>query len=314
MNSISCGCNNQADPFNTVQGALAYRSSQIAETTIVGEQNTDIEIRTADGDKVTLSSGIKFESSAVTYAELGRTGSGYRQSQGQIVSASASKNLELTIEGTLDEQEKRAIKEVLTTLFKMVKAFIAGKSDTEEIQNFGELSTISEVKADFDMHASITSAAKFSANHVAQTAVEEKPIIREAQTANRPAVSKRVDKLTDRMIKAVKDSDIEPLKILKRLNRRLAKSSRKFMNEEPTGWQRRQLRQAILEGFVRKLEKLPAENEAEIKKTDQDADNKEFNLSRPAILEKTASVSETILNVASQDFHFEVEYSAAQNS
>jgi len=86
------------------------------------------------------------------------------------------------------------------------------------------------------------------------------------------------------------------------------------MNEEPTGWQRRQLRQAILEGFVRKLEKLPAENEAEIKKTDQDADNKEFNLSRPAILEKTASVSETILNVASQDFHFEVEYSAAQNS
>jgi hypothetical protein len=314
MNSISCGCNNQTDPFNTVQGDLAYRSSQIAKTTIAGEQSTDIQIRTADGDKVTLSSDIKFESSAITYAELGRTGSSYSQSQGQIVSASATKNLELTIEGTLDEQEKREIKEVLTTLFKMVKDFITGLADTEEIKNFGKLSTISEVKADFDVHASITSAAQFSANHVAQTAVEEKPIIREAQTANRPAVSKRVDKLTDRMIKAVKDSDIEPSKILKRLNRRLAKSSRSFTNEGPDRWQRRQLRQAILEDFVRKLEKLSAENEAEIKKSDQDADNKKSNLSQPAILEKTASVSETILNVASQDFHFEVEYSAAQNS
>jgi len=314
MNGVSCHCNNQPGPFNAVQDNWAFQSSEISKTTIAGEQSTDIEIQTADGDKVTLSSDIKFESTAVTYDELGRTGSSYSRSQAQIVSASATSKIELTIEGTLDEQEKREIKEVLTNLFKMVKDYITGKAGTEEIQNFGNLTTISGVKADFDSHASITTAAQFSANHVARTAVADTPIGLEAQTANRPAVSKRVDKLTDRMIKAVKDSDIEPSRILERLNRRLSKSSRKAMNRGPAHWQRMQLRQAILEDFVRKLQELSAENEAKIKNSDQDADKKVSNPGEPAILEKTSSGSETILNVASQDIHFEVEYSAVGNS
>jgi len=83
MNGLSCSCNNQTDPFNAVQGNWAYQSSQIEKTTIAGEQSTDIEIQTADGDKVTLSSDIKFESTAVTYEELGRTSSSYSKSQVQ---------------------------------------------------------------------------------------------------------------------------------------------------------------------------------------------------------------------------------------
>jgi hypothetical protein len=314
MNGVSCHCNNQPGPFNAVQDNWAFQSSEISKTIIAGEQSTDIEIQTADGDKVTLSSDIKFESTAVTYDELGRTSSSYSRSQAQMVSASATSKLELTIEGTLDEQEKREIKEVLTNLFKMVKDYITGKADTEEIQNFGNLTTISGVKADFDIHASITTAAQFSTNHVARTAVADKPIILEAETANRPAVSKRVDKLTDRMIKAVKDSDIEPSRILERLNRRLSKSSRKSRNKGPAHWRKMQLRQAIMEDFVRKLQELSAKNEVKIKNTDQDAENKVSNPGGPAILAKTSSNSETILNVASQDFHFEVEYSAAQSN
>ena len=314
MNSVSCSCKNQPGPFNAVQDNWAYQSSEISKTRIAGEQSTDIEIQTADGDKVTLSSDIKFASTAVTYDEMGRTRSSYSRSQAQIVSAIASSKLELTVEGSLDEQEKREIKEVLANLFNMVEEYITGKADTEKIQSLGNLTTISGVKADFDIHASITTAAQFSAKHVARTAAADKPIIRETETANRPVVSKQVDKLTDRMIQAVKDSDLEPSKILNRLNRRLSKSSRKFMNERPSHLQRMQLRQAILEDFVRKLQELTAENEAKINNTDQDAENKESNPGGSAILETIASLSETVLNVASQDFHFEVEYSAAANS
>jgi hypothetical protein len=314
MNGVACHCNNQPGPFNAVQDNWAFQSSEISKTIIAGEQSTDIEIQTADGDKVTLSSDIKFESTAVTYDTLGRTNSSYSRSQAQMVSASATSRLELTIEGSLDEQEKKEIKEVLTNLFKMVKDFITGKAGTEEAQNFGNLTTISGVKADVDTHASITTAAQFSAKHVARTAVADTPIPLEAQTANRPVVSKRVDKLTDRMMRLVKNSDIEPSRILERLNRRLSKSSRKAMDKGPAHWQRMQLRQAILDDFVRKLQELSAENEAKVKNTDQDAENKVSNPGEPAILETTASVSETVLNVSSQDFHFEVDYSAAENS
>ncbi|MFC1881280.1 hypothetical protein ACFL2S_07280 [Thermodesulfobacteriota bacterium] len=145
MNSFSGCCHNPPDQSSMVQGNWAYQSAQIAKTEISGEQSTDIEIQTADGDKVTLSSDIKFESSAVTYEELGRTSTSYNRSQGHIISANANSKLELTVEGTLGEQEKKEIKEVLENLFKMVKDFITGKADTEETHNFANLTTISEV-------------------------------------------------------------------------------------------------------------------------------------------------------------------------
>ena len=54
MNSIVSGCCNPTDPFNMAQANWAYQSAQIAKAQIAGEQSTDIEIQTADGDKVTL--------------------------------------------------------------------------------------------------------------------------------------------------------------------------------------------------------------------------------------------------------------------
>jgi hypothetical protein len=297
-----------------VQDNWAYQSAQIAKTEISGEQSTDIEIHTADGDKVTLSLDIKFESSAVTYEELNRTSMSYSKSQGQIISDHANSELELTVEGTLDEQEKKEIKAVLMNLFKMVKDFLTGKADTEETHNFANLSTISEVKAEFDINVSITTAAQSYSNHVAQIPVEEKPAIQKVETANLSAVSERVDKLTDRMIKVVKDSNVEPSKILNRLNRRLSRHSRKFMNAGPANWHKMRLRQAILQDFIKKLKELSAENEAKINNKEQDDAEKAANPNKPAIVKTTSSVAETILNVASQDFHFEIEYSAADDN
>jgi hypothetical protein len=247
-----------------VQGNWTYQSAQIAKTVISGEQSTGIEIQTADGDKVTLSSDIKLESSAVTYEELGRTSMRYTRSQGHIISTNANSTLELTVEGTLDEQEKKEIKAVLMNLFKMVKNFITGKTDTEEAHDFANLTTISEVSAEFNINATVATASQFSARQVGQTAVEQKPAIQEAKTANRPAVSERVDKLTDRMIRFVKNSDLEPSKILKRLNRMLSRLSNKSANARWAGGHQLRLRQQILEDFARKLKELSAENEAEI--------------------------------------------------
>jgi hypothetical protein len=292
----------------------AYQSAQIEKTAIAGEQSADIVIQTADGDKLTLSSDIKFESSAITYEELSRTSANYSKSQAQFISASASSKLELTVEGTLDEQEKKEIKKVLINLFKMVKDFIAGKANTEETNKFAHLTTISEVKAEFDIKASIATAAQSYANYVAQTPVEENPVMQEAKTANLPAVPERVDKLTDRMIRFVKDSGVEPSKILKRLNGQLSRRSNKFMNARPSYWHKMRLRQEILEDFVRKLKKLSAENQEKINNKEQSEAEKAANLNEPAIVETTYSVSESMLNIASQDFHFEIEYSVADDT
>lgn len=313
MNSVSSWCCNPAGKFSMTQADWAYQSAQIAKATTAGEQSTDIEIQTADGDKVTLSSNIKFESSAIVYDELGLTSTNSSESRGLIISADAASKLELTVEGTLDEQEKKEIKEVLLNLFAMVKDFLTGKAatNTEATQNFADLTTISEVRAEFDIKAGVTIAAESSTKHIVQTPVEEKPTLREVETANLPAVSKSVDKLTDRMIGFVKDSGVKPSKILSWLNRRHSKFSRNFMNAGPARWYKMRLRQEIMEDFAKKLKKLLDENEAEINKEEHTDAEKADNLNGPAIAETTSSFSETILNLASQDFHFEIEYSVA---
>ncbi len=314
MNNTSSCCYHPPDRFSMVPGNWACQSAQIEKTTIAGEQSTDIVIQTADGDKLTLSSDIKFESSAITYEELGRTGASYSKSQDQIISAGASSKLELTVEGTLDELEKKEIKEVLMNLFKMVKDFIAGKANTEETNKFADLTTISEVKAEFDFKTSIARAAQSYANTVAQTPVEEKPVMQEVKTANPPAVPERVDKLTDRMIRLVKDSGIEPSKIMKRLNRQLSRRANKFMNARPSHWDKMRLRREILEDFAGKLKTLSSENQEQINNKEQSGAEKAVSLNEPATVETTYSVSETILNIAGQDFHFEIEYSVADDN
>ena len=314
MNSVSSCCCNSPDQFNMVPGDWAYQSAQIAKTEINGEQSTDIEIQTADGDKVTLSSDITFESSAVAYEELGRTSASYSQSRGLMISANANSKLELTVEGTLDKQEKKEIKEVLMNLFKMVKDFMTGDGDTEEMHNFANLTTIAEVKAEFDISTNVTMAAQSSANYVGQTALEDKAVMREVETANPPVVSKRVDRLTDRMIQFVKDTGVEPSKILRRLNRRLSRLSSKFANAGTEDLHRMRLRQEILQDFAEKLKNLSAENEAEVNDKKLADAEQAVKLDEPAIVEATSSVSETILEVARQNFHFEMEYSVNDNN
>lgn len=313
MNTVSSCCYHPPDRFRMAPGDWSYQSAQIEKTAIAGEQSTDIVIQTADGDKLTLSADIKFASAAITYEELGRTSAGYSKSQGRVISAGGGSQLELTVEGSLDELEKKEIKAVLMSLFKMVEDFSSGKANTAEIKNFAHLTTISEVKAEFDMKTRIATAAQSYASYAARTPAEEKPVMREAQTANLPAVPERVDKLTDRMIRFVKDSGAEPSKILKRLNRHLSRHSDKFMNARPSHRYRLRLRQEILEDFVRKLQKLSSENQAKISNREQSVPDKAADPNEPAMVETSASVSETILKVAVQDFHFEMEYSVTDD-
>lgn len=313
MNSISSCCSNPPEQLREVQGDWAYQSKQIAATAITGGQSTDIEIQTADGDKVTLSSEIKFDSAAVAYQALGRTSSSYSNAKGQMFSAHASAKLELTVEGTLDQQEKKDIKAVLARLYNMVKDFITGKPATDEKVSFANLTSIKAVKAEVDINASITVAAQTSAHYATPTPIQAKPAIQPANPSQSPAISERVDKLTDRMIRFVKDSGVEPSKILDRVNRKLSRLSYKLINAGPAFRHRMRLRRAILENFAEKLQKLTDNNGAGTNIKEQVDTEKTPPPDHPAIAETTATISESILNAARQDFHFELDYSVADD-
>jgi len=66
MNNISSCCYHPSEGLKILPDNWTYESAQIEKTAIAGEQSTDIVIQTADGDKLTLSSEVKFDSSAIT--------------------------------------------------------------------------------------------------------------------------------------------------------------------------------------------------------------------------------------------------------
>ncbi|MGD8344409.1 MAG: hypothetical protein PVH53_12490, partial [Desulfobacterales bacterium] len=268
-------------------------------------------IQTTDGDKVTLSSDMTFEAAAVTYQELGRTDTRYSESQAQINSAGAYRNLELTIEGHLDEQEKKEVKMVLTRLFKMIKDFMTGRGATDDKQSLANLSTISDVKAEVDMRASLTVASQTSAKYMSETPLQTKPVSQQPRVSHQPEGSDHIDKLTDRMIGVVKDSGVAPSKILDRFNRQISKLSRLFINGGAVIGHGLELRRRILQNFVSKLREWMAENEPETS-THKKAETEKAALpDQSDNLKTTVVFSHTSLNAARQDIHLAFEYSSA---
>ena len=311
MCQVAPCCSHRADPGRLPPDSWTGQAAQIAATTISGEQSTNIEIQTADGDKVTLSSDISFDSAAVTYEQLGRTRAGCSMKQGLLVCAGATGSVELTVEGSLDGQEKREIRKVLKTLFKMVKSFLTSRPAPENPGHFSRLSSIAGVKAEFDINVSMTSAAASYARYATEAAdEEEKPAAQLQPDTRRPGHSQRPDRLTDRMLAVVKDSGVEPDRILNRLARHLTRISEKIAKAATAHRHRLQLRQEILTAFAEKLAKGTAEKDAQINSPPTDS-QKPITPDEPSTGQAGLTVSETMLSFSWQSLHFEVEYTAA---
>ena len=86
------------------------------------------------------------------------------------------------------------------------------------------------------------------------------------------------------------------------------------MNEKLPYWYKMVLRQAILEDFAGKLKKWSSENQQIIDNKDRSGAEAAADLNASATIETTHRVSETVLNIASQNFHFEMQYSAADGN
>ena len=311
MDSVAACCQSPPAPLMRVPDEKAFQSALIEATSIAGEQSTDIKIQTADGDTVTLSSDMAFEVATVTYQELSRTNASFSESQGQFLSASATHSLELTVEGHLDQQEKKEVKMVLASLFKMIKDFVTGKKALHEIPSLTDLGSIAEVSAQVDISARLTVAAQASAHYAGQTPLAAKSAVQPAPASVRPAVSDRIDKLTDRMIGIIKESGVAPSTVYNRFNRQISKGSGQFMNAKPAAWQRMQLKRKILENFIGKLREWTAENKAEDPVQSQAGAEKAALPAYFASLETSAVFSQIALSAARQEIHIALEYSKA---
>ena len=157
------------------RSAAAQYEGEIARLSYLGitqEQSTDIEIQTAEGDRVTISSDARTEAALLTYKHLAFNGEGYDAEQMQLVDFQADSSFELSVVGDLNEQEKADIEALLKDIGARLKAFLAGGADADgPTAAAGRYASLESFTADIEVHRELTTlnAVEARISQVAET-------------------------------------------------------------------------------------------------------------------------------------------------
>ncbi len=157
------------------RSAAAQYEGEIARLSYLGitqEQSTDIEIQTAEGDRVTISSDARTEAALLTYKHLAFNGEGYDAEQMQLVDFQADSSFELSVVGDLNEQEKADIEALLQDIGARLKAFLAGGADADgPTAAAGRYASLESFTADIEVHREFTTlnAVEARISQVAET-------------------------------------------------------------------------------------------------------------------------------------------------
>jgi hypothetical protein len=87
------------------------------------EQRLEMELVTAEGDRVTLSLESRSRALAVGYAELQAGSGSISLNQGGLFAGEQERSMNLTVEGDLNEQEKKDLRSVFKALKNMMGHF-----------------------------------------------------------------------------------------------------------------------------------------------------------------------------------------------
>ena len=271
-------------PHDLAATQASYQSSRLNRLSVSEEQQADVDIVTAEGDRVTLSSDYSAAASLATYEHLALSDSGYRHIEAQMLNFQMEQDIAVTVEGDLNPQELADIKSLISDLGTMFKEFLAsgGQESPGIDEEFAKLSSLRSVQAQFEYSASVGYLSAQSDEMtiggpvpvpslpeaeapVAATAQQAAPAVDPPPVATPlPPPPAETAPLADRMTQKVRDSGVKPQKILKLLKKFL-KQFLKGMGAHAGGDAEKAKRgESVLEKFFDQVGKLPAESEIRV--------------------------------------------------
>ncbi len=209
----------------------------------------DIMLVTKEGDKVTLSADSSFEAAYATYDNQARINGAYAESRGRLSSVNIEREIAISVEGDLNDEEKKEIKRVLSGIFKMMKNFFSGQSGNPTLSAVKDIDlvTLSNVEAKFEVTKSVLEVNHTSAKYVTNSSIPAS----ESDRDIRP-----MDRLIDRMSKAVRDSKVGHDRFLKYFEHKPSRMSDKYMGQEPDARKMRKMVRRITAGLFHQLENM----------------------------------------------------------
>jgi hypothetical protein len=249
MNCICPNALKSPDPFQAGPNQKQYESSQMNLTAVSREQSADITLVTKEGDRVTLAFDSSFEAAYATYDRQARMNGADSESRGRLSSVHVAREITLSVEGDLNEEEKKEIKEVVGEIFKMMKNFLSdpGGDPTVSAVKDIELDTLANVEAKFEVSRSVLEVNHMSAEYVRNSLVPAGESDREPRS---------MDRLINRISEAVRNSKAGHDRFLKYFEHRPARMSDEYLAQQPDSRKMRKMVRRIMAGLFHQLENM----------------------------------------------------------
>lgn len=249
MNSVSPGDLNSLYQFNPDQDPKLSAYSQFKVAAVSREQSADLTIVTKEGDKVTLSADSSFQAAYATYNSGAQINGIYTESRGILRAANVEREISISVEGDLNDEEKKEIDKVVREIFKMMKDFLSGRGDqfaVPDLKNI-ELETLANVEAKFEVQKTVLEASHLSARSETRTSNPGNDSVGE---------SNPLDRLIGRLSESVKNSKLERDKFLNYFDRKPSTLTDEYLHRDPGARRMRKMVNRIFAGLFNQLENM----------------------------------------------------------
>lgn len=246
MDSINFSNLQPFNQSNPGQNQQVYEISRLNLAAVSRQQSADITLVTKEGDKVTFSADSSIEAAYATYDNQAQLKGVYAESRGKLNSATIEREVSISVEGDLNDQEKKEIKKVLREIFKMMKSYLADPSGNQTVAAVKDiqLDTLANVEAKFEVKKTIVEINHMSAEYVTNS---EFP-------APETEDSEPVKRLINRMVGALKDSRLERYRFMKFFGNKPSRLTEKYFEHEPETRNMRKIVNKIFSGLFHQLE------------------------------------------------------------
>ncbi len=253
LHPIAPSDSSTADNTSLPTCGRSYNTSELTRVTSSLQQNADVTIVTAEGDKVTLSSGSQAQATYATYEELRYMGGHFAWFRDETLGLEVSREYSILVEGDLNKTELRDIGKAIRTIEKIMRDFLSGDIDhaAGKAMKISRLESISTLEASLQFERSLSVDQQFTEHVISEPieSAEDMTMIGDTITSD------HIDKPVGEISQVVLDSGVQPAKLLKPIRKVFSRLIKEIPHAQ-TGFGHRPRLQAVRLIELHLLEKI----------------------------------------------------------
>jgi hypothetical protein len=261
--------------------------------------STNLNFVTAEGDRVSLSTGSENNASFGTYTFQGLAEGQTVNFRSQELSTSVRSDFGLLIEGDLNEQEQADIQAFLQSAKSILQEIAEGNVENaaEAALSLGDLDSLSSASLFFQKTTAVS--LEFSSTQLAVQGDAHSNDSRRRGFDAGPGQDHKIDHIFDKIRKAQEKFQIDPEKLSKRLPTLLTKLvetlGKPFSKEESPQSLLEQIRKELFPSLLQATQNLPTEPET-TEEVAEEASNPEADNLTPPPTAKSGEILADLLN------------------